>query len=148
MAILWLHPAWLLQSADIPPLFQILPAALLLLAACYLLIPTVAVSAAELCGSRDEDLSSKTRLNNRTNNQQTSHPLQPSSLTTGTNQNGFDGNHIISSPAHANMCKKMFWHGMYFLTGKNSSCSNERFFFPIAALCIFQASHACRRNRT
>lgn len=115
---------------------------------CYLLIPTVAVSAAELCGSRDEDLSSKTRLNNRTNNQQTSHPLQPSSLTTGTNQNGFDGNHIISSPAHANMCKKMFWHGMYFLTGKNSSCSNERFFFPIAALSIFQALQACRRNRT
>ena len=111
-----LSPAWLspwqycgctrLAAADIPPLFRILPAALLLLAACYLLIPTVAVSAAELCGSRDEDLSSKTRLNNRTNNQQTSHPLQPSSLTTGTIQNGFDGNHILSSPGHTNMCKK------------------------------------------
>ena len=144
MAILWLHPAWLLllqtyhhSSEYFPPRFYYL-----------LLADTNSCSFGRRAVRQQGRGSIEQNTIKQSDQQSDKSPTATLSLTTGTNQNGFDGNHIISSPAHANMCKKMFWHGMYFLTGKNSSWSNERFFFPIAALCIFQALQACRRNRT
>ena len=142
MAILWLHPPGCCRHTTTLPNTS----RRAFTTCCLLLADTNSCSFGRRAVRQQGRGSIEQNTIKQSDQQSDKSPTATLSLTTGTNQNGFDGNHIISSPAHANMCKKMFWHGMYFLTGKNSSWSNERFFFPIAALSIFQALQACRRN--